>query len=105
MFVLCSGHISRREHAQNQIWCFGYGYSECQEKSGFSRRKLDWKQKDSTAAADLYTAQAGNNENGFSNIDLDPANGATPTFLVCTTMSIILNGRRNVELNINYLLV
>ena len=44
MFVLCSGHISRREHAQNQIWCFGYGYSECQEKSGYSRRKLDRKQ-------------------------------------------------------------
>jgi hypothetical protein len=55
-------------------------------------------EKDSTAVADLYTAQAGNNENGFSNIDLDPANGATPTFLVCTTMSIILNGRRNVEI-------
>ena len=45
MFVLCSGHISRREPAQNQIWCFGYGYSECQEKSGYSRRKLDRKQQ------------------------------------------------------------
>ena len=44
MFVLCSGHISRREPAQNQIWCFGYGYSECQEKSGWSGRKLDVKQ-------------------------------------------------------------
>ena len=55
-------------------------------------------EKDSTAAADLYTAQAGNNENGFSNIDLDPAGAATPTFLVCTTMSIMLNGRRNVEI-------
>jgi hypothetical protein len=55
-------------------------------------------EKDSTAVADLYTAQAGNNENGFSNIDLDPTNGATPTFLVCTTMSIMLNGRRNVEI-------
>jgi len=55
-------------------------------------------EKDSTATADLYTAQAGNNENGFSNIDLDPGNAATPTFLVCTTMSIVLNGRRNVEI-------
>jgi hypothetical protein len=55
-------------------------------------------EKDSTANADLYTAQAGNNENGFSNIDLDPAGAATPTFLVCTTMSLILNGRRNVEI-------
>lgn len=54
-------------------------------------------EKDSTAAADLYTAQAGNNENGFSNIDLDPGSAATPTFLVCTTMNIMLNGRRNVE--------
>ncbi len=43
MFVLCSGHISRREPAQNQIWCLGYGYSECQEKSGWSGRNLDGK--------------------------------------------------------------
>jgi len=53
---------------------------------------------DSTAAADLYTAQTGSNENGFSNINLEPGNAATPTFLVCTTMSLILNGKRNVEI-------
>jgi hypothetical protein len=53
---------------------------------------------DSTAVADLYTAQAGDNSRGFSNIDLDPGNAATPTFLVCTTNYLVLNGRRNVDL-------
>ena len=53
---------------------------------------------DGTAVADLYTAQAGDNSRGFSNIDLAPGNAATPTFLVCTTNYLMLNGRRNVEL-------
>jgi hypothetical protein len=53
---------------------------------------------DSTAVADLYTAQAGDNSRGFSNIDLEPGNAATPTFLVCTTNYLVLNGRRNVDL-------
>ena len=53
---------------------------------------------DSTAAADLYTAQAGNNTRGFSNIDLAPGSSATPTFLVCTTNYLVLTGRRNVDL-------
>jgi hypothetical protein len=50
---------------------------------------------DSTPVADLYTAQAAGR--GFSEIDLEPGNAATPTFLVCTTMSLVLNSRRNVE--------
>ena len=50
---------------------------------------------DSTA---LYTAQAGSNAKGFSTIDLSPGNAATPTFLVCTTSYLVLNGRRNVDL-------
>jgi hypothetical protein len=53
---------------------------------------------DSTAVADAYTAQAGDNSRGFSTIDLDPGNAATPTFLVCTTNYLVLNGRRNVDL-------
>jgi len=53
---------------------------------------------DSTAVADLYTAQAGDNSRGFSAIDLDPGTAATPTFLVCTTNYLVLNGRRNVDL-------
>ena len=53
---------------------------------------------ESTAVADTYTAQAGDNAKGFSNIDLAPANAAVPTFLVCTTNYLMLNGRRNVEL-------
>ena len=52
---------------------------------------------DNIAVADAYTAQNGNNAQGFSNIDLDPGNAATPTFLVCTTNYLALNGRRNVE--------
>ncbi len=52
---------------------------------------------DSTAVADLYTAQAGDNSRGFSAVDLDPGNAATPTFLVCTTNYLVLNGRRNVD--------
>jgi hypothetical protein len=46
----------------------------------------------------VYNAQAGDNFRGFSSIDLEPANAATPTFLVCTTNYLMLNGRRNVEL-------
>ncbi len=53
---------------------------------------------DNTPAADLYTAQAGDNSRGFSNIDLAPRNAATPTFLVCTTNYLMLNRLRNVEL-------
>jgi hypothetical protein len=53
---------------------------------------------DNTPVADLYTAQTGDNSRGFSNIDLEPGNAATPTFLVCTTNYLILNGRRNVDL-------
>ena len=53
---------------------------------------------DSTAVADLYTSQAGDNSRGFSAIDLDPGTAATPTFLVCTTNYLVLNGRRNVDL-------
>lgn len=53
---------------------------------------------DSTAVGDLYTAQAGDNSRGFSNIDLAPGNAATPTFLVCTTNYLTLTGRRNVDL-------
>ena len=52
---------------------------------------------DSTAAGDLYTAQAGSNAKGFSTIDLAPGSAATPTFLVCTTNYLVLNGRRNVD--------
>jgi hypothetical protein len=52
---------------------------------------------DNIAVADAYTAQIGNNSQIFSNIDLDPGNAATPTFLVCTTNYLALNGRRNVE--------
>jgi hypothetical protein len=46
----------------------------------------------------VYNAQAEDNFRGFSSIDLEPANAATPTFLVCTTNYLMLNGRRNVEL-------
>ena len=53
---------------------------------------------DSTAVADAYVAQAGDNSRGFSTIDLSPGNAAVPTFLVCTTNYLLLNGRRNVEL-------
>ena len=53
---------------------------------------------DSTAVADAYIAQAGSNAKGFSNIDLAPGNAAIPTFLVCTTSYLMLNGLRNVEL-------
>lgn len=48
-------------------------------------------------SAYVYNAAAGANERGFSNIDLRPADAAVPTFLVCTTMSLMLNGRRNVD--------
>jgi hypothetical protein len=46
----------------------------------------------------VYNNQNGVNARGFSNIDLLPANAATPTFLVCTTNYLVLNGRRNVDL-------
>ena len=53
---------------------------------------------DSTDVANAYVAQAGDNSRGFSTIDLSPGNAAVPTFLVCTTNYLLLNGRRNVEL-------
>ena len=38
------------------------------------------------------------NANGFSTINLNPAGDAIPTFLVCTTATLNLMGRRNVDL-------
>jgi hypothetical protein len=52
---------------------------------------------DSKPVAEMYQAQAGDNSRGFSTIDLDPGGAATPTFLVCTTNYLVLNGRRNVD--------
>ena len=40
------------------------------------------------------------NITGFSQIDLDPAGAAIPTFLICTTTTLELKGRR--EVNITY---
>ena len=45
-----------------------------------------------------FVATAGNNANGFSSIDLQPADPATPTFLISTTASIQLMGRRNIDI-------
>jgi hypothetical protein len=53
---------------------------------------------ENTPVADAYTAQAGNNSRGFSDVDLSPGQAATPTFLVCTTNYLVLNGRRNVDI-------
>jgi len=38
------------------------------------------------------------NMRGFSQIDLDPAGAAIPTFLVCSTTSLELRGKREVEI-------
>jgi len=45
-----------------------------------------------------YTPQAGSAIDGFSAIDLDPAGAAIPTFLVCTTATLQLMGKRNVDI-------
>ncbi len=45
-----------------------------------------------------YTAQAGNNWASFANVDLAPANAAVPTFLVCTTSTLNLMGKRQVDI-------
>lgn len=45
-----------------------------------------------------YTAQAGNNYQSFANVDLNPAGASIPTFLVCTTATLNLNGKRNVDI-------
>ncbi len=38
------------------------------------------------------------NQDGFSLIDLNPAGAAIPTFLVCTTAALHLQGRRNIDI-------
>lgn len=46
-----------------------------------------------------FTGQnAALNQNGFCNIDLNPAGAAIPTFLVCTTATLHLQGRREVDI-------
>ena len=45
-----------------------------------------------------FVATAGANEAGFSSINLQPADAAIPTFLVSTTASIQLQGRRNIDI-------
>jgi hypothetical protein len=45
-----------------------------------------------------YTAQAGANHQSFANVDLAPANAAVPTFLVCTTSTLNLMGKRQVDI-------
>ena len=45
-----------------------------------------------------YTAQAGTNSQSFANVDLSPAGASIPTFLVCTTATLNLNGKRNVDI-------
>jgi len=47
----------------------------------------------------VYTNQNGNNIRGFSNIDLNPNAAAIPIFLTCTTATMNLNGKRNVEIS------
>jgi len=38
------------------------------------------------------------NQDGFSDINLNPAGAAIPTFLVCTTAALHLQGRRNIDI-------
>jgi len=45
-----------------------------------------------------YNPQAGNNHQSFANVDLTPANAAVPTFLVCTTSTLNLLGKRQVDI-------
>jgi hypothetical protein len=79
--------------------------SEDDEKKYFPLRGLNTNGKQISISvyseedtAYVYNAQAGDNSRGFSNIDLEPAAAATPTFLVCTTNYLQLNGLRNVDL-------
>jgi hypothetical protein len=79
--------------------------SEDDEKKYFPLRGLNTNGKQISISvyseedtAYVYNAQAGDNSRGFSNIDLDPTSAATPTFLVCTTNYLQLNGLRNVDL-------
>ena len=51
-----------------------------------------------TEANSYYTAQAGENYKSFANVDLNPAGAAVPTFLVCTTSTLMLAGKRNVNI-------
>jgi len=51
-----------------------------------------------TEANDFTGADGALNVNGFSTIDLNPAGAAIPTFLVCTTATLNLLGKRNVDL-------
>ena len=48
--------------------------------------------------ADTYTAQAGTNNNGFCTVDLAPAGASIPCFLACTTSTLELMGKRNVDI-------
>ncbi len=45
-----------------------------------------------------FQNQAGNNVDGFSSIEVAPAAGDIPTFVVCTTQTLELQGRRNIDL-------
>ena len=45
-----------------------------------------------------YTPQAGANQQSFANVDLAPTNAAVPTFLVCTTSTLNLMGKRQVDI-------
>jgi len=47
---------------------------------------------------DRFSNQAGVNTDGFSNIEIAPAAGDIPTFVICTTATIELQGRRNIDI-------
>lgn len=45
-----------------------------------------------------FQNQAGNNVDGFSSIEVAPAAGDIPTFVICTTQTLELQGRRNIDI-------
>lgn len=49
-------------------------------------------------SADAFVNIAGVNLQGGSTIEIAPAAGDIPTFLICTTVTLELNGRRNVDI-------
>ena len=51
-----------------------------------------------TTTDDAFANIAGVNADGFSNISIAPAAGDIPTFLICTTQTLELQGRRNIDI-------
>lgn len=77
-------------------------FTDTPETTNYTAQVSAARRPNPNAAADVPASTEASpypiNMTGFSHIDLRPNDGAIPTFVVCTTQTLELQGRRNVDI-------